>query len=166
MMMMSKDNNDNSDYSEWVPVGRFVKMIIFLFFIFSTSMIIIISVLETQVLMFLLVIFGGVSILILLTYWNYRGLQITITNIQIEVKYGIFNHKLIPLIEIMSCEIIKATFRKYGGVGIRIGFDGSVAYNTDFGDAVKLTCQHGKPFVFSTNNPQKICNLISKHLKS
>ncbi len=169
MMIISKsivENNNNSEYREWVPVGRFVKMIIFLFYIFSISIVIIVLVLEPQVMMFLLMIFGGVCILILLTYWNYRGLLITITKNQIEVKYGIFNHKIIPLIKIMSCEIIKATFRKYGGVGIRLGFDGSVAYSTGFGDAVKLICQHSKPFVFSTNNPQKICNLISKHLKS
>ena len=46
------------------------------------------------------------------------------------------------------------------GVGIRFGLDGSWAYNTDFGEAVKLTFKSGRPFVFSTRNPQKICNLI------
>ena len=62
----------------------------------------------------------------------------------------------------MSCETTKATFKKYGGVGIRLGSDGSWAYNTDFGDGVKLTYQNGRPFIFSTRNPQKICNLINE----
>jgi len=49
----------------------------------------------------------------------------------------------------------------YGGVGIRFRLDGSWTYNTDFGEAVKITFQSGRPFVFSTRNPQKICNLIN-----
>jgi len=110
--------------------------------------------------MFLGIIFGAVSIIIFLLYWNYRGLQIILTNNQLEVTYGIFNHKKIPLKIITSCNITKAKFRNYGGVGIRYGLDGSWAYNTDFGEAVKLTFQHGRPFVFSTRNPQKICTLI------
>ena len=59
----------------------------------------------------------------------------------------------------------KADFRTYGGVGIRFGTDGSRAYNTDFGEAVKLTLHHCRAFVFSTKNPQKICNLINEFTK-
>jgi hypothetical protein len=91
-------------------------------------------------------------------------LKISLTNNQLEVVYGIFNRKKIPLNTITSCNITKADFRTYGGVGIRFGTDGSWAYNTDFGEAVKLTFQDGRPFVFSTRNPQKICDLISKLL--
>ena len=74
---------------------------------------------------FLLIILGGACVFILFMYWNYRGLQITLTKNQIEVKYGIFNHKRIPLKKIISCETTKASFKKYGGVGIRLGSDGS-----------------------------------------
>ncbi|KKL93861.1 hypothetical protein LCGC14_1870460 [marine sediment metagenome] len=106
------------------------------------------------------IILGVISLFIFLVYWNYRGLQITLTNNQLEVAYGIFNHKRFPLNKITSCNITKANFRTYGGIGIRFGVDGSWAYNTDFGEAIKLTFQNGRPFVFSTKNPQKICNLI------
>jgi len=123
---------------------------------------IIISVFTPKELMFLGIIFGAVSIIIFLLYWNYRGLKISLTNNQLEVVYGIFNHKKIPLNLITSCDITKADFRTYGGVGIRFGTDGSWAYNTDFGEAVKLAFRDGRPFVFSTRNPQKICDLISK----
>ncbi|MHA1491166.1 MAG: hypothetical protein ACTSRI_16150 [Promethearchaeota archaeon] len=166
--MRSKDitrNKENLLYSEWVPIGKFVKMIIFLFLVLITFILISISALEPHVMLPLLAILGGTCIFILLVCWNYRGLQITLMKNQIEVNYGIFNHKIIPLKKILSCEITKATFRKYGGVGIRLSFDGSMAYNTDFGEAVKITYQNGRPFVFSTKNPQKICNLINEYSK-
>lgn len=95
-------------------------------------------------------------------YWNYRRLKITLTKNQLEVIYGIFNHKRIPLTKITNCDITKTNFKTYGGVGIRLGLDGSWAYNTDFGEAVKLTFHSGRPFIFSTRNPQKICNLIDE----
>jgi len=162
---MSKNiiiNNDTILYREWIPIAKFVKIIISLLFLFIIVITIIISTLSLQVMIFLLIILGGGCIFISFIYLNFRGLQIILTNNQIEVKYGIFNHKTIPLKKIMRCETTKATFKKYGGVGVRYGLDGSWAYNTDFGEAVKLTYQNGKPFVFSTKNPQKICNLINE----
>ncbi len=159
-------NNDNLLYSEWIPIAKFVKITISLLFLFIIVITIIISALSLQVMIFLLIILGSVCIFISIMYLNYRGLQIILTNNQIEVKYGIFNYKIISLKKIMRCDPTKATFRKYGGVGVRYGLDGSWAYNTDFGKAVKLTYQNGKPFVFSTKNPQKICNLINKLTKN
>ena len=155
-------NNENLLYIEYVPLAKFVKILISLVFIFSIFMVITISALIPQVMMPLLSISGGLCFFILLVYLNYRGLQINLTRNQIELKYGIFNHKRIPLKKIISCETTKASFKKYGGVGIRLGSDGSRAYNTDFGEAVKLIYQDGKPFVFSTKKPQKLCNLINK----
>ena len=152
--------NDEIVYGEWVSAGRFVKgMMLFVCLLFI-SVGIIIYASNPKELAFLAIIFGAASILIFLLYWNYRGLKITLTNDQLEVVYGIFNQKKIPLNTITSCDITQANFRTYGGVGIRFGTDGSWAYNTDFGEAVKLTFQDGRPFVFSTRNPQKICDLI------
>jgi len=91
---------------------------------------------------------------------NYRRLKIILTKNHLEIEYGIFNHKRFPLHTITGCDITKAHFKTYGGVGVRLGLDGSTAYNTDFGEAIKLTFQSGRPFVFSTRNPQGICNLI------
>jgi hypothetical protein len=153
--------NDEILYTEWVPAGRFVKIIVFFVFMLILSLGIIIPTFIPKELIFIGIIFGAVSLFIFLIYWNYRGLKITITSNQLEVTYGIFNHKRIPLNNITSCDITKASFRTYGGVGIRFGLDGSWAYNTDFGEAVKLTFQSGRPFVFSTKYPEKICNLIN-----
>jgi len=154
--------NEELLYSEWVPAGRFVKVVILFVFLLIMTIGIIFTALMPKELMVMGITFGGVSLFILLIYWNFRGLNITLTKNQLEVVYGIFNHKRIPLQKISKCEITKANFRTYGGIGIRLGLDGSWAYNTDFGEAVKLLFEKGRPFVFSTRNPQKICNLINK----
>ncbi len=154
--------NDEILYAEWVPAGKFIKVLVLFVCLLIFSSGIIITAFKPQELTFLGIICGVVSLLIFLIYWNYRGLKITLTKNQLDVEYGIFNHKKIPIKKITRCEITKANFRIYWGVGIRLGTDGSWAYNTDFGEAVKLTFQDGRPFVFSTRNPQEICNLINK----
>jgi len=154
--------NEELLYSEWVPAGRFVKVVILFVFLLIMTIGIIFTALMPKELMVMGIIFGGVSLFILLIYWNFRGLKITLTKNQLEIVYGIFNHKRIPLQKISKCEITKADFRTYWGIGIRLGLDGSWAYNTDFGEAVKLFFEKGRPFVFSTRNPQKICNLVKE----
>jgi len=155
-------NNDEIVYTEWVPLGKFVRILILFVCILILFPIIIISAFKRKELVFIGIILGAVSLFIFLIYWNYRGLKITLTSNKLEVTYGIFNHKKIPLIKITNCDITKANFKTYGGIGIRLGSDGSWAYNTDFGEAVKLTFQDDRPFVFSTKNPQKICALIQE----
>ncbi len=158
--------NDEILFAEWVPAGKFIKILVLFVCLLISSNGIIITAFIPKELAFLRITFGVgsivVSIIIFLIYWNYRGLKITLTKNQLDVEYGIFNHKKIPIKKITRCEITKANFRKYWGVGIRFGLDGSLVYNTDFGEAVKLTFQDGKPFVFSTKNSQEICNLINK----
>ena len=164
MIKLANENisqkNEELLYIEWVPAGRVVKIIMLSVFLFITTIGIIITAFMPKELMFIGIIFGAVSLFIILLYWNFRGLRITLTRHQLEVEYGIFNHKKIPLEKISRCETTKAYFKRYGGIGIRLGLDGSWAYTTDFGEAVKLVFQKGRPFVFSTRNPQKICNLI------
>jgi len=160
----SLQENDEILYTEWVPAGRFVKIVILFVCVLIISLGIIFTAFLPIEVTFVGFILGVVGLFIFLMYWNYRGLKIALTSNQLEVKYGIFNHKRIHLQKVTSCDIIKARFRTYGGVGIRYGLDGSWAYNTDFGEAVKLTFQDGRPFVFSTRNPQEICNLINELL--
>ena len=169
MLEITTENNlqkeDEILYSEWVPTGKFVKILVSIVFILIASLGIIFTAHLPIELAFIGLILAGVCIIIFLFYWNYRGLQISLTKNQLEVNYGILNHKRIPLDQITKCDITKAHFKTYGGVGIRFGVDGSWAYNTDFGDAVKLTLQSGRPFLFSTKNPQKICDLLQELLK-
>ena len=155
-------NKNNLLYSEGVPIGKFAKITTSFVFLFFIVIAIITSALYPQEMRLLLSIVGGICIFIFFMYWNYSALQITLTKNQIKVGYRIFNYKIIPLRNIISCETTKVSFRKYGGVGIRLGLDGSCAYNTNFGEAVKLISQNRRPFVFSTRNPQIICDLINE----
>ena len=154
--------NEEILYREWVPAGKVIKIIMLSVFLLNSIIGIIIIAFIPKNLIFIGWIFGAVSLLLCLLYWNFRGIRIALTIDYIDVDYGIFNHKKILLEKIIRCEITKAYFRRYGGIGVRFGLDGSWAYTTDFGQAVKLFFQKGRPFVFSTRNPQKICHLINE----
>ena len=112
-------------------------------------------------------IFGiafGVSIwaFVLLLFWNYRRIEIQLSTRELYVRYGFFNKKFIQLDNVVSCETIKASFGRYLGIGVRYGMDGSQAYTTSFGDAVKIIPLKGRVFVFSSHDPKKICYIINQ----
>jgi uncharacterized membrane protein YjgN (DUF898 family) len=152
----------NCIYREWVPMGALVKGLVVFFSIIVVlgSLLVALSIPDIQD------IFGiafGVSILafILFLFWNYRGIKIQLSNTELNVRYGFFNKKSIQLKDIVSCDTVKASFGRYAGIGVRYGFDGSQAYTTSFGDAVKIIPSKGRVFVFSSHDPQKICNIIN-----
>ena len=158
---------ENILYREWVPAGKFVKTIVgFVFllalFMLVTSVWVSISIQNP----FFTVIMVFPLTFLLIFYGNYRGIQIRITSNELIIRYGLLNRKHIHMANIVSCEPTKANLRKYLGVGIRYGTDDSWAYSTSFGNAVKIIQLKGIPFVFSSNNPDKICSIISrmKHL--
>ena len=108
-------------------------------------------------------IFSWVTLaFILFLFWNYLGLEIKINLDELFVNYGVFNKKSIKLKEIVSCQITKASFGRYGGSGVRYGCDGSTAYTTSYGNAVEIIPKEGRTFVFSSKNPEKICKIINK----
>ncbi len=151
-------------YYEWVPTGAFVKVtilavassIVFLLLILAAFL----HPLNTEG-----PIGFGVSILtlmfILILFLNFRGIKIQLSSEELIVDYGSFNHKSIRMDDIVSCNIAKASFGRFGGVGVRYGIDGSWAYTTSFGNAVEIVPKKGRTFVFSSNNPEKICQLIN-----
>jgi hypothetical protein len=150
-------------YSERVSVGKFVKAVVG-------------SISVLAIIVLALAIWFSVSIknplfavvislpLIFTTLMllNYRGISIRITSNELIIDYGILNRKRVLLSEILSCEHTKANFRKYLGVGIRYRTDSSWAYLTSFSTAVKINQLRGRPFVFSSNNPDEICSVISR----
>lgn len=156
---------EHTKYSEWVPTGKFVKGTI----LATTSLIIIVLVsivVFIQPLDFEALIGIGVSlavlVFILLLFMNFRGIRIQITSDRLLVSYGLLNKKSVKFDGISSCRLVKASFGRYGGIGVRFGLDGSYAYTTSFGNAVEITPKKGRVFVFSSNNPEKICELICK----
>ena len=92
---------------------------------------------------------------------NFRKLNITVDSEKIEVSYGIIK-KTISLSEVVSCEPTMARFAVYGGVGIRLGLDKSLAFTASFGNAVKIIRKNGRPFVSSTHNPEKLSKIINE----
>jgi len=163
----NEDNEkENILYNEWVPISKIVVILIILLIALLITNTIIISILEPQEMVLAVSLGGPLIILFLLIGWNFRGLRITLTKDVIKIKFGIFNKKIISLDELASCEVIKASFSKYYGMGIRLGSDSSWAYVTDFGDAVKLTYQKSKLFVFSTKNHQELVSLLKEHNES
>ena len=155
---------ENVVYREWVPAGTLVKGLMAIF-----SVIVVFGTLVIVLLMKMSIedVFGvafawAVLAFVLFLFWNYRGIRIQISSNRLFVRYGFFNQKSILLKDIDSCETIKASFGRYGGVGVRYGFDGSWAYTTSFGNAVKIIPRKGRTFVFSSNKPEKICQIIRK----
>lgn len=155
---------ENVEYSEWVPAGALVKglfamvsvivvFVTFAVFLFSEELLaedILGVTFSWAILAFLLFIF-----------WNFRGLRIQITDKRLYLDYGLFNKKSFLLKEIISCKKTKA-FGRYLGVGVRYGLDGSMAYTTSFANAVEVSPKVGRTFVFSSKNPDKVCEIINK----
>jgi len=96
-----------------------------------------------------------------LVFWNYRGLQIKITNERLSVYYGRFDRKSFLLKDIISCKKTKA-FGRYLGIGVRVGLDGSMAYTTSFASAVEVMPKEGRTLVFSSKDPDKVCEIINR----
>ena len=155
-------------YREWVPAGVLIKGLMTAFsaiVVFGTLFIVLLV--DFSIEDFYGLIFSwGVLAFILFLFWNYRGLEIKISLDELSVSYGVFNKKSIMLKEIVSCQITKASFGRYGGSGVRYGFDGSTAYTTSFGNAVEIVPKEGRTFVFSSKNPEKICKIINAKTKS
>ena len=151
-------------FREWVPAGFLIRVLMVGF----SLTIVIVTILLFFVKNFViedyygLIVGWSVLFFVLFLFWNYRGLEIKINSDNLSVKYGIFNKKSIRISLITSCRVTKASFGRYGGIGIRYGFDGSTAYTTSFGNAVEITQKEGRNFVFSSNSSEKICNLLRK----
>jgi len=153
----------NVVYVEWVPAGALMKALVAFFsLIILCVLLITIAVGVAFENPFFIVLLVSPLAFVLFSFWNYRGLQIQVTNKELLTNYGFFNRKRILIGDIVSCEPTKASFRRYGGIGIRYGTDASWAYTTSLGNAVKIIPRRGKPFVFSSNNPEKICSIINQ----
>ncbi len=155
----------NSDYSEWVPMGNLVKGLV--------AMVVSLVVFITATILF----FGGITTdsliaialnwiviaFILVLIWNYRGLRIQISSGELAVEYGFFNKKTFQLKDLISCKVSKSTFGRYWGIGVRFSSDGSVAYTTSFGEAVEVVPKVGRTFVFSSHKPARVCDIIRRN---
>ena len=155
-----------NEYNEWVPIGLLVRslmVIISSIIIFVTLAVIFFSGELLTEDFFGIAFSWGILAFILFLFWNFRGLHIQIKGDTLSVVYGIFNKKSFSLKEIASCKKTKP-FSRYFGVGIRYGVDGSMAYTTSFGEAVEVAPKVGRTFVFSSKEPDKVCEIIKNRI--
>jgi hypothetical protein len=143
---------DKVEYYEKVGVGNFVKTIII-------ALVLVFGVVGLVGWYSVSLLFGVVMIsfsllTISIIYVIFGFLEITITSRELVVSFRLFIRKRFFLCDIESCEQTRTNARKYFGVGIRYGNDGSLAYSTSFGSAVRITKAGKSPFVFSTNHSE------------
>jgi hypothetical protein len=150
-------------YVEWVPAGTLIKALVGFFSLLSLCILLITIAVGFAIQHpSLIVVLASPLAFVLFVFWNYRGIRIKVTAKKLLICYGFFNHKRILVADIVSCEPTKASFGRYGGIGVRYVSDCSWAYTTSLGDAVKIILRKGKAFVFSSNNPKKICSIINQ----
>jgi hypothetical protein len=154
---------NNVDYAEWVPMGKLVKGLVAMFVFLEVFISVTILYFEglSMESFVAVAIAWGILALIGFLIWNYRGLRIQISQGRLTVVYGMFNKKSFPIDDLTYCKKTKTNLGRYFGIGIRYGTDGSVAYTTSFGDAVEVAPKEGKVFVFSSKQPDQVCEAIT-----
>jgi hypothetical protein len=155
---------DNFEYRERVPAGALVKglfAMVSLIIVFVTFAVFFFS--EGLLVEDILGVLGAwaILVLLLLVFWNYRALNIRINDESLTVQFGRFNKKSFLLKDISSCKKTRS-FGRYLGAGVRGGLDGSIAYTTSFATAVEVTPKEGRVFVFSSKNPERVCEIINQ----
>ena len=93
---------------------------------------------------------------------NFRKLVIEIDSTYLVAAFG-FIKKRIRLDEVRACEAVDASFSLYLGMGIRYGWDGSLAFIPFLGDAVRLGLDRGGIFVFSTRNREQVLEVLGSY---
>ena len=162
---MKKDSSHSILYQEWVPIVTAIKVAVGALILLDLALMGVFALTYQSLdlpLPILVLIFSIPVIFLGFMIVNYRGIDIRITPDEIRVHYGVINRKHIFKEDIVGCEVIRASFRRYGGIGVRYGFDGTWAYTTSFGPAVKLSLTKGRPFVFSSKYPEKVCTIIEE----
>lgn len=103
-------------------------------------------------------VLAGVAFIFMFS--NFRSLRIKVQGRLLEFGFGIFK-KRIPLTDIVSCEETQVSFLRYWGIGIRLGMDGTICYNTRFGKGVRIKIKgKRKDYVLTSDNPQGLCQAL------
>jgi hypothetical protein len=107
-----------------------------------------------------------VDLLLIFLYFSLRTLRIRVTGSRLSVGFGVLGTS-VPLSEVLLVEPHKPSFWRYGGgLGIRWGWDGSVGYLMNYGDAVRVVRRRGRAFVFSTRSPTEVVAVIEDALRN
>lgn len=102
-------------------------------------------------------VFGAVTVSILLLYAGFAHLEFVITTNLVLFGFPLVN-KSFERSKVILCEPYELTFGNYMGYGIRLGRDGTVAYNTRNGPGIKLVLADQKrAYVVSIDGAAGAC---------
>lgn len=101
---------------------------------------------------------------IVLVGLSLRKLRITISETQLTVGYGPIKH-ILSIDNIESVEATKAPWYRYGGFGIRFGWDWSVGYIQNWRRGVRVVPKMGRVLYFSSNRPDEIEGIFQNLIK-
>ena len=106
------------------------------------------------------IIFCAMTVVLLAIFVNFWRLVFIITETQVIFGFGLIK-KRFERSDIKTCEPYTLEFGNYYGYGIRIGRDGTIAYNTRNGPGVKLVVEGCKrPYVVCLKNAGYVCKLL------
>lgn len=105
----------------------------------------------------------AVELFLVVIWWNFRNLNILVTDKYLEFGFGIFSKRFLRK-DIVSCKPFDIRFGQYFGIGIRFGLlNNTILYNTRFGKAVRIKIRnHKRDFVITSDNPRKLCSALKK----
>lgn len=105
---------------------------------------------------------GLVEVFLIFILLSFLKLKIIVTDEFLEFGFGIFKKKILRK-NIISCKSVEIRFGQYFGIGIRLGLNNTILYNTRFGRAVRIKVKgQQRDFVVTTDNPKKLCSTL-KH---
>ncbi|MHB8894588.1 MAG: hypothetical protein ACYC99_05320 [Candidatus Geothermincolia bacterium] len=108
------------------------------------------------------VLIGVLLLAIIIALVNFWRLVFEITETEVIFGFGVVK-KRFQRSAVTSCEPYELKFKKYLGYGIRMGLDGTTAFNTRNGPGVKLVFEGAKrPYVVSVDEPAYVCKVLGR----
>jgi hypothetical protein len=104
------------------------------------------------------------ALIILLFLAFFPRLTVRIDPSKVRLRLGVVA-KEVSMEDVVNAAVENAMLRTYGGIGIRYGTDGSMAFLSSLGTAVKLTRRNGKPILFSTRRAPEVSQLVNSWSK-
>ena len=85
------------------------------------------------------------------------NLRIDVDGERLRLTYFPLRRRTIPLATITAAEIVPYRWLRYGGWGLRLGFDGTITYSVWEKQAVRIMLTGGKlPVNIGTRRPQEL----------